>query len=53
MSSSEELDAERVEADVINKSATSAVHTQVKVKISPEANLAILVTKHTLNEMLQ
>lgn len=40
-----ELDAEWDEVDVIHKFAPSAVHTHVKVVLSPEADLAILATK--------
>lgn len=46
MSNSKELDAESVEVDVINKSAPSAVHTLVKVVLSPEADLIISAIKH-------
>lgn len=51
MSDSEKLDAERVDVDVIDESAPSAVHMQVKVVLSPEANLAICATMHTANEI--
>lgn len=51
MSNSEELNTERVEVGAINKATTSAVHTQVKVVLSPEADLAIRATKHTANVM--
>lgn len=46
MSKSVELDAVLDEAEVINKSAPSAAHKQVKVILSPGADLAICAKAH-------